>query len=244
MRNKIIYLFIFLLPVLLLAQERQILEGRVIAGTNGVPDVFIINKTAGLESKTSSMGFFSIKAQKGDAIIVYNSTIIVREFALTADAFTVNPYLITVTYSAAEMDELVINKYGKINAESLGLVPKGQKVRTVAERRLYSAGAFTVGTVIGLDPIINAISGRTLMLRRAYESEQQETIIGSIRGSFNEDEITSQFGIPKEHVDGFLYYLAENKEFASILKQSNKQYIDFMMMEQAKAYLKLQADDK
>jgi len=244
MRNKIIYLFIILLPLLLSAQERQTLEGRVVAGTNGVPEVFIINKTAGLEAKTSPIGYFSIKAQKGDAIIVYNSKIIVREFSLNADALTANPYIITVTYSAAELDEVVIDKYGKINAESLGLVPKGQKKRTVAERRLYSASAFTVGTVIGLDPIINAISGRTLMLKRAYETEKQETVVGNIRGSFNEDEITSQYGIPKEHVDGFLYYLAENKDFAVILKQGNKQYIDFMMMEQAKAYLKLQADGK
>lgn len=230
--------------MLLLAQERQTLEGRIVAGTNGVPDVFVINKTAALEAKTSSIGYFSIKAQKGDAIIVYNSKIIVREFVLTADAFKANPYLITVNYSVEELDEVVINKYGNINAESLRLVPKGQKKRTVAERRLFTAGAFTVGTVIGLDPIINAISGRTRMLKRAYESEKQETVISSIRGALDDDTISQQYNIPKEHVGGFLYYLAENKDFAATLKQGNKQYIDFMMMEMAKAYLKLQEDGK
>ncbi|AOE53296.1 hypothetical protein ALW18_12655 [Flavobacterium psychrophilum] len=244
MRNKLIYLFILLLPVLLMAQERQTLEGRVVSGANGVPGVFIINKTAGLESKTSSIGYFSIKAKKGDAIIVYNSKIIVREFILTAEALAANPYIITVNYSVAELDEVVITKYGNINAESLGLVPKGQKKRTVAERRLYTAGAFTVGTVIGLDPIINAISGRTRMLKRAYETEKQETVISSIRASFDDEEISQQYNIPKEHVDGFLFYLAENKDFTAVLKQGNKQYVDFMMMEQAKAYLKLQQDGK
>lgn len=226
-----------------LCQERKILEGKVVSDVTGVPNVYVINKTTGLEVKTDYKGFFTIEANPGDKLVVYNAKIIVREFKLLPDSFKEQPYVISVNYNAYELDEVVIDKYGKIDAETLGLVPKGQLQRTVAERRLYTAGAFSVGTVIGLDPIINAISGRTKMLRRAYETEKKETIADNIRGIYNEDEITSQYGIPKEYVDGFIFYLVEDESFKDAIKKDNKQYIDFLMMNLAKEYLKLK-DEK
>jgi len=226
------------------SQERQIFSGKVVANDVGLPDVFIINKNTGSETKTNYSGLFELSAKPGDRIVVYSTRIIVREFNLLSESFKESPYIISVNYNAYELEEVVINKYDRINSESLGLVPKGQKKRTVAERRLYTAGALSVGTVIGLDPIINAISGRTRMLRKAYETEKKEGVVNNIRGIYNEDEITRQYNIPTEQVDGFIYFLADDKDFTAAVKQGNKQYIDFMMLELAKEFLKRQADDK
>lgn len=226
------------------AQERHTLSGKIVANDAGVPNVYIINKATGKEVSSDYDGRFMIEARPGDKIIAYNTRIIVREFSLLPDSFKENPYIISVNYNAYELEELVINKNGRLNAESLGLVPKGQIRRTVAERRLYSAGTFTVGTIIGLDPIINAISGRTKMLRRAYETEKQETVFSNIKNIYSDEDITRQYNIPKENINGFIYYLVEQQEFKDAIKQGNKQFIDFLMMNMAKKFLKLQEDGR
>lgn len=244
MKNKLLHILVFFMAFSALAQERTTILGRVVANDNGVGGVFVINKTAATEVKTDPKGFFDLTAKAGDHIIIYNPQIIVREFTLTEDSFKTIPYLITVNYNAYQLEEIVINKYDHINSESLGLVPKGQLRRTVAERRLYTASAMTIGTVIGIDPIINAISGRTRMLKRAYETEKQEMTINNVTGLYTDEEMVANYHLTKEQVAGFRYFLAEDQDFTAALKSNNKTFIDFLMMELAQKYLKLQADDK
>ncbi|PZR21945.1 MAG: hypothetical protein DI539_06675 [Flavobacterium psychrophilum] len=243
MKSKLLYVLLFL-SVAAFSQERQKMLGRVVVGDNGVGDVFVINKTAGEEVKTDYKGYFDLQAKPGDRLVVYSTKIVVREFMLNAESFKTSPYVISVNFNSYELEEVVINKYSHINSEALGIVPKGQKRYTVAERRLYCASAMTIGTVIGIDPIINAISGRTKMLKRAYATEKQETTISNARGLYSEEELTANYNIPKEQVNGFLFYLAENEEFAVAVKGKNKSYIDFMVAELAKKYLRLQQEDK
>lgn len=242
--NKLLYLFIVLLSLPAASQDRQTILGRIISGTNGVPDVYVINKTAAVEVKTDAKGYFSVAAKAGDKLIFYNSKIIVREFTLNEDSFKTSPLVISVNYNAYELDEVVIDKYGKINAESLGLVPKGQKRYTVAERRVHTASAMTLGTIISIDPIINAISGRTKMLKKAYEIEKLEFAQESIRGVYDEDKIAEQYKIPEEYVKGFLYYLSENKEFTAAIKDRNKTLSDFLIVGLSEKYLEIIANDK
>lgn len=242
--NKLLYLFILLITLQATAQERKTILGRIIAGNNGVPDVYVINKTAEAEVKTDAKGYFSVAAKAGDAVIVYNSKIIVREFTLNEDSFKTSPLVISVNYNAYELDEVVIDKYGKINAESLGLVPKGQKRYTVAERRVHTASAMTLGTIISIDPIINAISGRTKMLKKAYEIEKLEFAQQGIRGVYDEDIIVEQYKIPEEYVKGFMFYLSENKEFTAAIKERNKTLSDFLMVGLSEKYLQIIANDE
>lgn len=233
----------FLFSIAVSAQV-QALQGRVVADGNGVPNVFVINKATGIEVKTDSKGFFTMTAKPGDKITAYNNKIIVRDFMLNAESFKDVPYIISVNYNAYELDELVIDKYGKINSESLGIVPKGQLRRTVAERRLYTAGAMTVGTVIGIDPIINAISGRTWMLRNALKTERSEALRDNIQFVYSDEELITNYKIPKEYVKGFVYYIMDNSDFARGIKEKNKTYTDFLLMTLSKDYLKQLADDK
>jgi len=242
MKNKLSAVLFFLITFVAFSQQRQTVLGRVVTGDDGVGGVFVINKTSGVEFKTDYKGYFNLTAKAGDRIVVYSPKIIVREFALTAESLQVSPYIISVNYNSYELDEVVINKYSHINSEALGIVPKGQKRYTVAERRLYTASAMIVGTVVGLDPIINAISGRTRMLKKAYETEKKEGVVGSVNGLYNEEQLIRDYKIPRELVNGFIYYLAENEDYVRAVKAKNKAYIDFLTMELSKKYLKLQQD--
>jgi len=212
-----------------------VLQGKVLSGKNGVSAVFIINKKTGAETKTNETGNFAIAAKPGEAIAVYNTKIMVREFILTSQSFQNMPFVVSVDYHPYQLDEVVIDKYGKIDAVSLGLVPKGQKILTVAERRIYGCVGF-----LSVDALINHLSGRWRMLQSNLVTEKKETMIETLRGMYNEDEMTEYYGIPNENVDGFLYYLAEKADFVLTVKEGDKKQIDFLLANFAHDYLALQ----
>lgn len=243
MGNKLFCTLFFCFAVLLASAQEGILKGRVVSGRIGVPEAFVINKREGAETKTNPDGTFTIKATPGDVLVVYNTKIMVREFMLNADSFKNMPYVISVNYKVTEIEEVVITKYGNINSVSLGIVPEDQKRYTVAERRLFEAGV-GCGTPFSLHGLINQITGRIKMLKRAYETEKQEVVLESIREMYDEQDIQEEFSIPKEQINGFMYYLVENEEMKTALQAKNKTYADFLMLGLSKEYLKLQQEGK
>lgn len=238
MASKLHYvLLLCLVSTLAFAQQ---LKGRVVSGRMGVSNAFVINKGTGIETKTDNDGVFSIAAKPGDVLVVYNTKIMVREFMLNADSFKNMPYVVSVNYAVSELDEVVITKYGNINSVSLGIAPANQKRYTVAERRLYTAGYGSIGLV----PLINVISGRMRMLKRALATEKQEMVFEGIKNMYDEDDIQENFNIPKEQVNGFMYYLVENNELKVAVKAKNKTYADFLILGLSKEYLKLQKENE
>ncbi len=171
------------------AQDRKLLYGKVLIGDNPAAGLFVINNKTGEEVKTGSDGNFAIKVRPGDAIAVYSPNTDLREFVISAASFTEVPYIVSVNYKAYELEEVEIDKYENVNSESLGRVPKGQKRYTPAERKLKTAGDFKPIMLLGIiaggmpfDPIINAINGRTRMLKKAVATERSEALIEKIYG--------------------------------------------------------------
>lgn len=222
------------------AQQNTFFKGRVVAGEAGAYNILVINKKTGDEVHTDINGNFSIAAKPGEGLVVYSPKIVERQFVLNQDFFDNQPFVISVSYKSDEMDELVINAYGHVDAVSLGLVPADQKRYTVAERRLN----FALDGGIPLVYLINLMTGKIAMAKRALRTEKKEEIVETIRGIYNEDEITEKFKVPKEQVNGFMYYLGEDKLFGVMISKGRTPSLDFTMMNQAKEYLKIQAGDK
>lgn len=240
MGSKLLYNVLFCFAFLVVSAQGNMLKGKVVSGRIGVPEAFVINKASGAETKTAADGTFTITAKPGDKLVVYSTKIMVREFMLNEDSFKDMPYVISVNYKATELEEVVITKYGNINSVSLGIVPANQKRYTVAERRLRTAGYGGIGLI----PLINVISGRMGMLKRALATEKQEMVFESIKDMYDEEDLQENFHIPKEHVNGFMYYLVENTELQVAIKAKNKTYADFLMLGLSKEYLKLQEEGK
>ncbi|KAF2518139.1 hypothetical protein E0W68_10395 [Flavobacterium salilacus subsp. salilacus] len=219
------------------AQERSPLKGRVMVGDAGLNNIFVINTTASIETKTDAAGNFTISAQPGDALVIYSPNITNREFVLKEASFENQPLMITVNMQAYELDEVVMDKDRSIDEVSLGIVPKDQKQYTVAERRVFAA---TTGL---LDPLLNAISGRTKMLKKEMETEGKQQMLDDLRYICTEEQIIEEMKIPKEYVEGFLYYAIENPEFSQALKNNNKSKARFLMNGIAEQYLKVLKDE-
>ena len=73
--------------------------------------------------------------------------------------------------------EVTIVQYKNINAVSLGIIQKKSKTYTPAERKLKTAaaenGQYGTNTKIGLDPLLNWISGRTQIMLKEVQIEKK-----------------------------------------------------------------------
>lgn len=231
--HKNLFLLFLIFPLFLSAQERRTLYGRVISDGDGVgvPAAFVINTKAGVETKTNALGNFTIEAAVGDKIAVYNSKIQVREFRITEASFEEKPFTVSVQVTAFEMEELVIED--TINSVSLGIVPKDQKQYTYAEKKVFTA------TSTPVDALLNAISGKTKLLKKGLETERKEMLMEKIGYLYSEEDIMEEFKIPEEYVRGFVFYVAEDKEFSEALKSKNETLAKFLMQGLATEYLKV-----
>jgi hypothetical protein len=243
-----------LLAILLLftlhmaGQERATLMGRVMVDDAHAPGVFVINKNTGTEVKTDNKGEFLLPARNGDRLVVYSNKTVVREFTISADSFKNMPYELAVEPQAYELEEVIITD--QISAESLGLVPEGQKRYTVAERRLKTAGEFKPtfmfflggGVAFPLDPIINAITGRTKMLKKELVTERKIMGMENINNIYTE-QITSLLGIPAEKIQAFLFYAVEDAELARAIKNKNDERAKLELSVLAGKYITLQQEE-
>ncbi|MES2484892.1 MAG: hypothetical protein V4581_02945 [Bacteroidota bacterium] len=230
------------------AQQHDTLQGHIVVAGAGAPGVFVINKNTGTEVKTNNKGLFKITAKNGDRLTVYSNKTVVREFYIDANAFKNPPYAMEVEPQGYEVEEVFVDH--TITAQSLGIVPKGQKQNTVARRRLYTAAGnrplwvYALGLLAGsmpLDPFINAITGRTKMLKKELATEQREVVFQKIEGVYTHDELTTRLGIPADKADGFLYFAAEDATLNSILSESDER-IRLELAVVANKYLILQQE--
>ncbi|MFL9845709.1 hypothetical protein [Flavobacterium rhizosphaerae] len=212
------------------AQERAQLEGRVLGDNGPVNDVYVINNVTGQETKTDNGGNFTIEAKSGDKLAVYGNKTRVRQFVISETSFTEKPFLVSVEESAYELQEVVVEGQA-VTSESLGLVPENQKQYTPAEKRMFTA------TSMPFDALINAISGRTKMLKKALETSRKAEMISTLNGLFTENEI-AKFDIPKEYIDGFLFYIVEDAQFADAVQSNNEELMKFHMHSLAEKFIK------
>jgi hypothetical protein len=227
-----LWLFLFFAATATKAQEKKTLDGKVIAGEALVTGIFVINKRTGIEAKTDGNGRFELESKVGDRIVIYGSNIEIREFVLGEASFTQHPYVLEAEPKITELREVVINH---MNPETLGLVPKGQRIVTERERAyMRNSGGE------GLEYLMNAIMGRLWVFRMATDAMHKEDLANEIEAIVNDSELEN-YGIPREMARGFMFYVVEDKRVANVV-HTNKHEIKLLLIELANEYMKLQQE--
>lgn len=247
MTNKLLHIFIMMisLPGALQAQ-RQFISGRVVSESYAIKGVLVVNLRAEREVKTDSLGMFSLQAIEGDTLIITDPGIKPRTIIVDDDFLKESQVIIVEVNDVFQLEEAVIEKDNRLTSEALGLVPKNQKKYTSQERKLYTAGDFKAINLLGLlggqlaiDPIINALNGRTKMLKKTVAIEKKENALELLDGMFTTEEISNNYKIPQEYVQGFFYYCVEDAEFSAAVKAKNNTLAKFLLNGLAINYLTL-----
>lgn len=220
----------------------KLIHGKIVVESGNAEGVSIINLVNEKTTVSDGNGEFSILV-KGDDLLVFSSVNleyyrrIIEDEDLELDVLTIK-----MTAKIRELEEVIVNKHPEINAVSLGISPKGIKKFTPAERKLATASSMKLNPQ-GLDPLINAISGRTKMLKKELEVEKKERLLVYIGALFDDDYYIKTLKIPVEYIKGFQYYCIEKEEFATSLGSKNRTNIKFLIIPLAQKYNEIIRDE-
>ena len=155
------------------AQERIQVEGLVRSGNTVLQDVHVKNISSGKFSVSDASGEFSFSIKAGDTILLSHVGMNDLISYIKKEDLEQSVLIFRMTENSSELREVVVNEDSEINAVSLGIIPKKIEKLSMNERRLKTAGDFKpihllgiLGGSLAIDPILNAINGKTKRLKR------------------------------------------------------------------------------
>jgi len=251
MRNTLL-LFLFLNSFLSISQAQKI-TGKIISD-GMVGDILVVNLSREFETKTDALGQFIIEAKSGD-LLIFSAEFIYRKRYLVEETDFNKILEISIEAKPIEMESVEVNFYSDINAVSLGIIPKPVPNYTHLEKKLITASnldpVFGIGNMAGvgvnLDPIINAITGKTKRLKNLVEMERENKRVEYLSTLFNDEFFIQKLSIPKDNLAEFKYYAAYHLKnmFPSNRESTNKtssNKIEMALIPLAKSYLELREE--
>lgn len=225
------------------------IRGQIVSETIPLEGVNVTNVSNNSTVVSDSYGNFSIPAKEGDIIsflaVGYEP---LRKY-IGRQHYNLGTVVVDMTATTIELKEVIVNKRPDISAENLGIIPKDQIKLTSAERKLQTAGDFKpihlvglLGGLLAVDPILNAINGRTKMLKKAVSVEKKEALMAKMDVMFEDNYYIESLKIQQEYIKGFQYYCIEDPVFARYLRDKNKTMCMFLLVGLASEYHKNGAD--
>ncbi len=211
------------------------LKGKVLFQNTGVTDVHVMNTTAGDGTITNASGEFSIGVTLGDTLLFSGVRFRRKNILVTTSLLESSLVYVTLEEFVNELDEVVLRPYDLsgdltrdmqqlvtepvVTASTLDLPNAYAIPRTQAERKLIEATSG--GGLVPLNPILNAITGRTKYLKKVLERDRTYSRTMRVQKFFPDVIIFK--------IDDFLYYCEVDAHFESVVNSKDKLSIwDFM----------------
>ena len=240
--------------------SQQQFHGKI-SNSGDVEGIHVFNKTASKYTITNEKGEFYINSNVNDTLIISAIQFRKVEHVVKADDFGKTIYFILIE-NINELDEVFIKPKltgilvsdakniktkTEVNAKTIGLPNADVVPPTQAERRLQTAGKFDFKYVmvgqIPLDPLINAISGRTKHLKGIVEKEKLKVLEQDILKDFD-SIILSDFNVPEDRLYEFLFYVSSDGNTKTKYRTNNNIVFYEFLKEKSVAYLKVNTEKK
>lgn len=219
------------------AQTEKKIHGKISVTDGSASGVHVINLTTETETTSNFDGNFWVLAKPDDLLVFSASNLDYFRKIIEVSDFDLPFIAIQMTVKITALDEVQVFKYPKINALDLGILSKPAIKYTVAERRLRTAT--TGGGLLPLDPIINAITGQTAILKKNILIEKKELMLAKLDRLFENEFYIKILKIDVDRIAGFKYFVIENDGFEKVWDSKNKTLISFKLSELASLYKKL-----
>jgi len=230
-------------------------EGEVYADSGeDVESVQIFNLNTSKGTLANKEGKFTLAVSLSDTLFVSALQFQKVTVVITFEHYVSKKIKVVLKNITNELDAIVLKRHSltgnliqdaknintetPISAVSLGIMEVEIIPLTQSERRLYTA---TSGG--GIDPIINAISGRTKMLKAHIEIDKDKRRIERILENFPESYIIQELKIEADAVYDFLFFCEAHPSYTAILKQDNLHILQFLKS-RAEEYKKVKIEEK
>lgn len=196
------------------------LQGKVVSESKEIADVHVLNLTTKKATITNAYGYFSIQVKLQDTLLFSAVQFKRKQLVISPSILESKIIYVPLEESLTELDEVVVTPYNLsgdvkkdienletepvVTASTLGLPNAYVKPPTKAERELYEAT--TGGGLVPLNPILNAISGRTKMLKKRVARNEKYARTARVREFYADSLYTEQLKIPRDKIEDFMYF--------------------------------------
>lgn len=222
--------------------QAVLIKGKVESNVD-VENIHVINNTAQKFTITNSKGEFEILASLNDIIVFSSIQQKLKSVIIDKNMVLFKALRVTLEEQINELDEVIVGKIltgnllldvqnvegdAPINFFDVGIPGYTGKIATQSERRLHEA---TTGSgIIPLNPILNAISGRTKQLKNQVKVEEHEALMLSIKGRLAKDFFASN-PLKEDLRMDFFYFCADDENFITHCKnQTDFNVLIFLRM--------------
>jgi hypothetical protein len=231
--------FLLLISVSANAQQLATVKGVVMVDSIPYANVNIVNRSFGPDDgkvvrSNDIDGKFEIVAKAGDTLNFSSAELIARAIVLTSEDLT-SFLRVEMSFAVLPLKEITVYDTGKYNALSLGIIRKEIKTRSPAERRLYTAGEFKPIQLLGIlggslpvDPIINAINGKTKKLKQEVVIEKKESNVIFLQENYT-DYMLLVLKVPEDRLQAFIYFVVESAQMQDMSSAKNGELIKFRL---------------
>lgn len=249
--SAILLVFCLLSSFLAFGQRTKILSGEVDCPEPDCSGINVLNKRSLQGTITTDQGQFTIGVKLGDTLVFSAVQFKVKVLRVVEYLLQTNFVRIPMEPFVNELDEVVVQPYnlsGNLgadatnlepaappSAESLGLPNAGIRIITQEERRLHEATSG--GGLVPLNPILNAITGRTKRLKEQLRVQQKYQRTQRVRAFYPDSLFTKELQIPKEKIPDFMYYCEIDSVFQARVDTRDRLLIWEYMKNRAKTYV-------
>ena len=231
-RIAIFFLFLVTCIFPVNSQEAKLIAGQILSDSIPVSNIHVINLNQKKGATSDLEGEFQIYARVGDSILFSSVQFQNRTIRLKKEEFDSARIEIKLYPARNELDEVRISdlKLSGVLQEDINRIkffdrtkfgiPYPKEQPTQIERKLYTATSSAGG--IPLDPLLNAISGRTKMLKKAKANEELSFSATRTLNKFGKEFFVREFELPEAEVINFLYYCADDEQFKSMINSENE----------------------
>ena len=230
--------FLLFITTIGIAQTRKQIQGKIVVSNASASNVLILNLNTEQEVKSDSNGNFVILVQLDDVLLFSSENLNFFRKLIDETDFQLEKLEVEMTSKALVLEEVEIVDNKSYNAVDLGILQRPAKSYTPMERRLKTAGDFKpihllglLGGSLQLDPIFNAINGKTKRLKKEILLERNIRKLENFRAFFPEKELVENLKMNSDDVSEFTYSILDEKEFETLLENRDKSKMQFYLIE-------------
>ena len=252
MQSKLLFAVFLLSTTAVFSQKEKSIEGHIIVQNSKRKGIRVVNLNNEKETFTDAIGGFFILAKPDDLLIFSAEFVDYMRKIVDQEDFDKASIEVVMTSKVVQLDEVEIYENARINAVALGILSSPATQYTPAERRrqtatgLYptlSAGMMAGGS-IGLDPLMNWISGRTSLLKRALKAEEKEILLKKLEFYYSEDFFVEKLQIDSLYLGRFKNYAIYDSTLIEVLNSKSKPLITFNLYRIATEFKNLKDYEK
>ena len=235
-KNKCLLPLFIVFGIHFISGQTVAVKGQIIADDE-VDGIHILNNTSNTFTISNSKGEFSIPAKLKDTLLISGVSYELKKIVVGQNLINSKSLTIYLADKINVLDEVVVGKIltgdlssdlansgvqRGINFYDLGITGYTGKPKTQSERRLYTAGDFKpihllalLGGSLPMDPIFNAISGRTKLLKNRVHLENQDQCILNIKSNLSQI-LFSAHPLKEQYRNEFFYFCADDLQFDTL----------------------------